>query len=161
LRATCCSTWTIASSDADRVALFLGDGSLRSFRLVIDRSFPARWPQVCGGIQERFGREAIRMMRTHAKFAIVRNEEWAITIRGSMNLNPNPRCEQFDLDDNEEIAAFFERYVAELEAAVPAGFDVDGGELYERFLHLFRRPGEMSAADEEFARLTAVFTGRD
>lgn len=88
------STWTIAKSDADRLAVFLTSGMIRSFRLVIDRSFPTRYPEYCQAILGHFGADAIRMLRTHAKFALIGNELWRLTCRASFNLNPNPRCEQ-------------------------------------------------------------------
>jgi hypothetical protein len=72
---------------------------------------------------ERFGPEAIRMTRTHAKFGLIGAGDWRISIRTSMNLNPNPRCEQFELDDDAAIYRFFEEYVSELMVAVPAGLD--------------------------------------
>lgn len=140
------STWTIAESDSKRVARFLSGGQFRSFTLVIDRSFPSRYPQYCHGILEIFGAEAIRMTRTHAKFALIGNDDWRISIRTSMNLNPNPRCEQFELDDDPEIYRFFDEYVRELMVAVPAGLDVDGGTLHAEFKAIFA--GEAVAARE-------------
>lgn len=140
------STWTIAKGDADRVATFLANGAVRSFRLVIDRSFPTRYPQYCGTLLAHFGAGAIRMMRTHAKFALLSNDRWALTCRASFNLNPNPRCEQFDLDDSREIHDFFDAYVSELEAVVPAGLDVDGGLLHARFKELFEGERARAAA---------------
>ncbi len=140
------STWTIAESDSKRVARFLAGGQFRSFTLVIDRSFPARYPQYCSGILERFGPEAIRMTRTHAKFGLIGAGDWRISIRTSMNLNPNPRCEQFELDDDAAIYRFFEEYVSELMVAVPAGLDVDGGTLHAEFKAIFA--GEAVAARE-------------
>lgn len=38
-----------------------------------------------------------------------------------MNLNRNPRFEQFDLDDDAGIADFFLEYATELAEATPAG----------------------------------------
>lgn len=140
------STWTIAKSDADRLAVFLTSGMIRSFRLVIDRSFPTRYPEYCQTVIGHFGEGAIRMMRTHAKFAMVGNADWRLTCRASFNLNPNPRCEQFDLDDSPQIYGFFDGYVRELEAAVPAGLDVDGGVLHARFKELFETAHEREAA---------------
>ncbi len=140
------STWTIAESDSKRVAEFLAGGAFRSFTLVIDRSFPSRYPQYCAGVLEIFGAEAIRMTRTHAKFALIGNDDWRISVRTSMNLNPNPRCEQFELDDDPEIYRFFEEYVGELMVAVPAGLDVDGGTLHAEFKAIFA--GEAVAARE-------------
>ena len=142
----CVSTWTIAASDSLRVAEFLADGAFRSFRLVIDRSFPGRYPQYCAGIIARFGPGSIRMTRTHAKFALVGAGDWRVVIRSSMNLNPNPRCEQYELDDDAEIYRFFDDYVREMYAAVPEGLDVDGGVLQREFEAIFGREERQVAA---------------
>lgn len=131
------STWTIAESDSARVAEFLATGGFRSFRLVIDRSFPGRYPQYCAALIARFGAGAIRMTRTHAKFALISNESWSVAIRASMNLNPNPRCEQFEVDDDPAIHAFFAEYVDDLAAVVPEGLDVDEGVLQREFEAIF------------------------
>lgn len=56
-------------------------------------------------LQARFGLDCIRVTKTHAKMMTVCNEHWSIAIRGSMNLNANPRCEQFDVSDGDGAAA--------------------------------------------------------
>ena len=86
------------------------------------------------------------MTRTHAKFGLIGAGDWRISIRTSMNLNPNPRCEQFELDDDAAIYRFFEEYVSELMVAVPAGLDVDGGTLHAEFKAIFA--GEAVAVRE-------------
>lgn len=136
------STWTIARSDSDRVGVFLRDGRIRTFSLIIDRSFPRQYPEYCASVVEALGGAAhIHVMKTHAKFALIRAGEWRIVIRSSMNLNPNPRCEQFDVDDSPAIYDFFAAAVADMEAIVPAGFDVDGGVMFRRFQRLWSGRG--------------------
>lgn len=113
------STWTTGIRDIERAAWLLDTGSIRSFRLLTDRSFPQRQPEYCKALVARFGMESIRSTRTHAKFAVIRNDGWNIVVRSSMNLNINPRFEQFDLDDNAELAAFFVAHADDQ----PIGFD--------------------------------------
>ena len=113
------STWTTGIRDIERAAWLLNSGSIRSFRLLTDRSFPQRQPEYCAALVARFGLETIRATRTHAKFAVVKNDSWSVVIRSSMNLNTNPRFEQFDLDDSPEMAAFFVAHADEQ----PMGFD--------------------------------------
>ena len=62
-------------------------------------------------IADLFGPEAIRSTRTHAKFALVRNEAWNVVITSSMNLNLNPRCEQFEMTDDVERCGMFAGFV--------------------------------------------------
>lgn len=84
------STWTAARADAERAAKLLEDGRITRFRLLVDRSFVARQPVYCERVVELFGDDAIRTTRTHAKFAVASNEEWALAVRTSMNLKRQP-----------------------------------------------------------------------
>lgn len=100
------STWTAATADAERAARLLEDGNIRRFRLLVDRSFVARQRAYCRRVVELFGAEAIRTTRTHAKFAVITNDDWALTVRTSMNLNHNPRLESVEVSDDPALAAF-------------------------------------------------------
>lgn len=113
------STWTTGIRDVERAAWLLDTGAIRSFRLLTDRSFPQRQPEYCKALVARFGMESIRSTRTHAKFAVICNDGWNVVVRSSMNLNTNPRFEQFDLDDSLELAAFFVAHADDQ----PIGFD--------------------------------------
>lgn len=91
------------------------------------------------------------MTRNHAKFFMLRNEAWNICCRSSMNLNRNPRLEQFDLDDNLEICEFFAKVIAEIFEKMPPGMirptavcdkvfrDLIGGGLSDQY-----NPGDMA-----------------
>lgn len=116
------SAWTVGIRDAEVAERLLVDGRIRSLRLLLDRSFPTRQPEYAARVLRAFGDGAIRLCQTHAKFVIIRNAEWAVTIRSSMNLNRNPRFEQFDLDDDESIAGLFEAFTEQMAQALPPGF---------------------------------------
>lgn len=113
------STWTSGIRDVERAAWLLEHGDIRSFALLTDRSFVGRQPAYARALLNRFGAGAVRSTRTHAKFALVSNGQWSIVIRSSMNLNTNPRFEQFDLDDNAALLAYFAGHTQEQ----PGGFD--------------------------------------
>lgn len=115
------STWTLGIRDIENAAWLLTKGDIRSLRLLTDRSFVTRQPKYCRRMVEVFGSQAIRATRTHAKFAIIKNTDWNVCIRASMNLNRNQRWENFDLDVSPEICRFFEALVAELETLTPPG----------------------------------------
>jgi hypothetical protein len=115
------STWTTGIRDADNAKLLLDTGKILSFRLLTDRSFATRQPKYCAAIVRAFGNQAIRCTNTHAKFCLITNEHWTIAIRSSMNLNRNPRFEQFDLDDDPKIVAFLKEHVDEMEDLMPKG----------------------------------------
>lgn len=139
------STWTPGRAEMESVAQMLDAGYVTDFRLLVDRSFVTRHPEYVTRIHRVLGPQAIRQTRTHAKFALIEAGDYRITIRTSMNFNRNPRYEQFDLDDDAVIFAFFEAAVNELYDGVPPGFDASRGEIERGFVNasmgdLFRLP---------------------
>lgn len=127
------STWTTGIRDAENAEALLDNGIIRSFLLLTDRSFPTRQPQYCQRILEIFGEQSIRVTRTHAKFALIRNERWNVAIRSSMNLNRNPRFEQYDIDDDTGLCDFIMGHVTEIWDLQPSGLSVPTREVDNGF----------------------------
>jgi len=115
------SAWTMGIKDANAAGALMDAGAMTSFALLVDRSFASRQRAYCGAVQRIFGDQAIRTTRIHAKVFVVRNAKWNITVRSSMNLNSNKRIEQFDLDDNAQIADYFQAFFDEYREAMPEG----------------------------------------
>lgn len=115
------STWTAGGADLSRSAEHLHNGNIRSLRFVADCSFGQRQPGYLAKLRELFGDEAIRTTRTHAKFAVLTNDEWSVAIRTSMNLNENPRLESIEVSDDPSLAAFLLQVVDEIFADEVAG----------------------------------------
>ncbi len=112
------STWTAANADltaanADLTFAYelLRNGSITAIRFVVDFSFPTRQPEYCAALREKFGDDAVRVTKTHAKFVVIRNAAWAVVIRSSMNLNENRRLESFEISDCRQMADFCEEVV--------------------------------------------------
>lgn len=101
------ATWTAALGDIKRAENLLRDGRITRIRFVVDPSFKARKPEFCKALVDTFGDGCIRTINSHAKFAIIRNDRWNLAIRTSMNLNPNPRLENFEISDDPALAQFF------------------------------------------------------
>lgn len=101
------STWTAANTDVTTVCEFVDGGLLTESRWLVDLTFQRRSPQLAHRIRETFGKDAIRVARNHAKFALVRNDAWQIVIQTSMNLNFNPRFENFSLSHDPELCDFY------------------------------------------------------
>lgn len=100
------STWTAGGADLSRSAEHLHNRRIRSLRLLVDCSFGQRQPGYLAQCRELFGDDAIRSTRTHAKFAVITNDEWAVAVRTSMNLNENPRLESIEVSDDPALAGF-------------------------------------------------------
>ncbi|MBK6602322.1 MAG: hypothetical protein IPG28_12505 [Betaproteobacteria bacterium] len=115
------ATWTAGSADLSRSAESLRNGNIRSLRFVVDCSFGQRQPGYLAQVRELFGDEAIRSTRTHAKYAVVMNDEWSVAVRTSMNLNENPRLESIEVSDDPELAGFLLRVTDEIFAEESAG----------------------------------------
>lgn len=107
------STWTAADADMRDAYAFIQCGRISSLRLIVDLSFRSRMPELVGMVEEMFG-DSVRVTRTHAKFAMIKNDRWSIVLRTSMNLNQNPRCETFEISDDPSLYAFHEEFVDEL-----------------------------------------------
>lgn len=108
------ATWTAAVSDIRRAENLLSDGRITRIRFVVDPSFKSRKPEFCEALTSTFGADAIRTTNSHAKFVTLRNATWNLAIRTSMNLNPNPRLENFEISDDADLAGFFTTIVDEI-----------------------------------------------
>ena len=101
------STWTAANAHLERTAKLLESSSILSLRMIVDRSFETRQPKYCYHMRQAFGAKCIRAIRTHAKFMVIRNDDYNIVIRTSMNLNENPRLENIEISESKQFADFF------------------------------------------------------
>ena len=101
------SSWTAADAHLERSAQLIESADIRSFRMIVDRSFKTRQPKYYYHMIKLFGHECIRSIRTHAKFMVIKNDEWNIVVRTSMNLNENPRLENIEISESKEFTDFF------------------------------------------------------
>ena len=100
-----CWTWTIADYEVDSIHSLMVRDEVIDARLVIDitasRATMKRQP-IVESWRTKFGPTSIRTCKNHAKIARVWNDEFRLLLRGSMNLNQNPRFENFDLTEGGE-----------------------------------------------------------
>lgn len=119
------STWSTGFYDAERAKTFRDDGRMLSCRFIMDSS-DKRGQAKGTDVAELFGADAIRTTRTHAKFVVISNDQWNVVIQSSMNLNLNPRSEQFSMTDDADVAAFIRGEIAgALWEELPAGATYD------------------------------------
>lgn len=115
------STWSAGFYDATVIKELINSNLISDIRIVLDRSFATRQKNYSTLITDLFSKDKIRTTDTHAKFVLIKNKDYNITIRSSMNLNENKRCENFDLDDDIEIYTLFDSFVCELFESQNAG----------------------------------------
>lgn len=108
------STWTAANADIGFATKLLTNGAITKLRFVVDFSFPTRQPAYCAALREAFGDDSIRITKNHAKFVLLRNKDWNVVLRTSMNLNENRRLESFEISDDFRIADWLQEVVDEL-----------------------------------------------
>lgn len=108
-------TWCIAEYEVEAITAFMADGRIRSLRMVMDWAGAQRDMPVVSELQGRYGNDCIRVTKTHAKIVTVATDDgWRVVIRGSMNLNANPRFEQFDVSDDADIFDVVDEVTAEM-----------------------------------------------
>lgn len=115
------STWTAANAHLEKTAQLIESSEMLSFRMIVDRSFKTRQPDYCHHMNNLFGSDCIRSIRSHAKFMLIRNSGWNLVIRTSMNLNENPRLENLEISDSLEFSEFFQRFVDDVFSEVSEG----------------------------------------
>ncbi len=108
------STWTAARNEILRLQQLQQAGQILSARWLVDLSFVRRDPEAAQQIRLAFGVDAIRIAQTHSKLALFTNDKWKLVLRTSMNLNMNPRLEDFTLSNDEELHAFFETILTDI-----------------------------------------------
>jgi hypothetical protein len=107
-------TWAIADYEVEVMTGLMASASITSGRLIVDRSAERRSVGTIDGWRARFGVDAVRVCKTHAKIARVWNERFKVLLRGSMNLNCNPRFEQADITEGGPDFDLVERLESEL-----------------------------------------------
>lgn len=144
-------TWTVsgeAVADCDRL---LRAGAMKSLKWILDVSLRSREPEYCAALVQAFGAESIRTTRNHAKWIVIRNAQWSLVIRGSMNFGSAPRMEYFEVSDDRRLADFLSAIAAELWERAPVwNFEADGDGLQ------FESPALVSAQPPASDRLTTA-----
>jgi hypothetical protein len=107
-------TWTIAEYEVEAMAGLMARQDITAGRLIIDQSADRRNAEIIEQWRRRFGDQAVRICKNHAKIARVWNAGFRLLLRGSMNLNFNPRFEQIDITEGGDDFDLVERIEAEL-----------------------------------------------
>jgi hypothetical protein len=108
------STWTAAAHEIESLAAMQARGDIVGIRLLIDFSMARREPAMTAQMRDKLGRDNIRVAQTHSKFCVFQNAEWKVVLRSSMNLNMNPRNEDYTIAHDPELAAFLNRILDEV-----------------------------------------------
>lgn len=131
-----CVTWSAGIKDAHNVKWLIDSNLISLFTLITDHSYKTRQSKYAASIEDIFGIENIRTSEIHAKFVLIKNAEYAITIRTSMNLNANKTCESFEIDENDDIYKFYYDFVDFVNTHQTPGF-VSSSQKVNKTLDMF------------------------
>lgn len=92
-------TWTVAEYEIECLERLRRDGRVRDALMVIDYGARNKNAGLIRQWKSCFGGDSVRYVVNHAKIVTIRSERFRLLLRGSMNLNFNPRFEQFDLTE--------------------------------------------------------------
>lgn len=121
-------TWTVAEYEIECMERLRHDGRVRNAVLVIDHGARNKNAALIRQWKGTFGLGSVRYVVNHAKIVTIQNERFRLLLRGSMNLNFNPRFEQFDLTEG---GADFD-LVKSIEAELPILEDsASGADVYK------------------------------
>lgn len=93
-------TWTIAAYEVGMFLQLLADERIeRGSLLVIDHGARDKNMELIQKWKAAHGPGSVKFVVNHAKICTVQNAEWRVLLRGSMNLNANPKFEQLDITE--------------------------------------------------------------
>jgi hypothetical protein len=93
-------TWTVAEYEVEVLTRLRIDQRITSGRLVIDYGARNKNAAIIADWKSGYGPESVRYVVNHAKIALIESVTGLrFLLRGSMNLNFNPRFENFDITE--------------------------------------------------------------
>jgi hypothetical protein len=93
-------TWTVAEYEVQVLTRLREDRRVTGGRLVIDAGARTKNAGIIAEWKSSFGDDSVRYVTNHSKIARIESESGLkFLLRGSMNLNFNPRFEQFDISE--------------------------------------------------------------
>jgi hypothetical protein len=92
-------TWTVAEYEVECLGRLMADSRLTGGTLVIDHGARNKNAGIIANWKRSFGPDTVRYVLNHSKIATIESADFRLLLRGSMNLNFNPRFEQFDITE--------------------------------------------------------------
>lgn len=92
-------TWTVAEYEVQVLTRLRVDERITAGRLVIDHGARYKNAAIIADWKSSYGPDSVRYVVNHSKIATIETPRMKFLLRGSMNLNFNPRFEQFDITE--------------------------------------------------------------
>lgn len=100
------ATWTAAEKSVQEFLDIIRAGLVQDFKIIADPSLVTRKPEIAEAMRFKYGDDSIRLLPLHAKWCVLTGGNFSVTIRTSMNLNPNRRIESYEISTCPEMAAY-------------------------------------------------------
>ncbi len=94
-------TWAIATYEIQCMEALMTNARITGALLVLDASADRRTPALIEAWRKRFGDSSVKICKNHAKVATLTNDRFRLCVRGSCNLNQNPRFENVDISEGD------------------------------------------------------------
>lgn len=120
-------TWTVAEYEIQCLERLMLDQRIRAATLVIDHGARGKNKALLEKWISIFGPRSVRFVVNHGKIATIEGAGAKLLLRGSMNLNFNPRFEQFDLTEGGQDFELVRSIESELETL---SIDCSGSDAY-------------------------------
>lgn len=143
------ATWSAGIKDVHQVRWMMDSGLIRRVRLLTDHSYVNRQKKYVASIEDIFDKSNIRTSEMHAKFVVVKNENWNVVIVSSMNLNANKTCETFVIYESADITDFYMNFVNHHFDDMGDGFEKSGAKVSESLGRFFAQFNNESHVDDK------------
>lgn len=121
-------TWTVAEYEIEVFERLMRDSRVKHGTLIIDHGARNKNAGLIKQWKSIYGEDSVRYVLNHSKICTIESDRFRLLLRGSMNLNFNPRFEQFDLTEG---GGDFD-LVREIESELPILRDsCSGAEAYK------------------------------
>lgn len=103
------TTWTISEEPMRMLFKLIDQGLITEMDCLFDYRIEKRKAEAFQLAKVNSSR--IKLIKIHAKVAVLVNEDWAVTITGSANLTKNPRIEAGTISTMRETAEFHSAWI--------------------------------------------------
>lgn len=98
-----CATWAAAGYDIKKLKVLQNSEYINNINFILDYSAESKLGTDRFAVMRETFPNNVYTTKIHAKFITIKNDEWNICVRTSMNLNENKRMENFEISDCEVL----------------------------------------------------------
>ncbi len=104
-------TWSVSNEAVGEILKYLKNGKITKMDFLVDWRVKVRRPEAYEFL--KYNATKLYVSNTHAKVAVLRNENYHISIVSSANFTNNPRIESGVLTESKKIADFHIGWISE------------------------------------------------